>query len=140
MPQNDCLPVEVKRKGFFLDNSWRQAEIRADMCFGFPMAVVVLCVEEEDVDDTCYYLIIGPPKQGSLSIRMGIKNPDEGWFVDVAGFDAYGLESIEDGDGYEAGDAISNALSYEDGEALVSALIGTKCDWLMIRKVKGINE
>jgi len=101
------------------------------MCF--PMAVVRLRVEEEDVDDTVYYLIIGPPEQGGLSIRMGVKNPDEGWFIDVAGFDAYELKSIEDDDKYEAGDAISDALSVEDGEALVTALTGTKCDWLMIR-------
>jgi len=136
MPQSDSRPVEVKRKWVFPD-SWRQAEITADFCF--PMAVVSLHVEEEEVDDTVY-LIIGPPEQQGLSIRMGVKHPDTNWFIDVAGFDAYELESIEDGDEYEVGDAISNALSYEDGEALLSALTGTKGDWLMIRKVQGNNE
>ncbi len=148
MAQNESIArdtVEVKASRLFQDERWRKADITSDILTDLPMAIVSLLIEayEDDSRDSeyiVYYLIIGPPEQGRLPIRMGVKHPDEGWFIEVAGFDAYELRSIEDGDEYEVGDAISNALSDQDGEALVSALTETKGDWLMIRKVQGNNE
>lgn len=130
------MEVEVQLRDF-LGDRWRSTDAQAEVFTLLPHAVVSLAVETFDGEgyDTPtmdYYLIIGPRYENQFPVTMLVWIPDVSYSV-IAEWDGHGIGALDDEDDNSPGDLLSDAL-FQDGDAVLTALIGTTGGPLSIRK------
>jgi hypothetical protein len=136
------MEVEVQLRDF-LDDRWRSTDARAEVFALLPHAVVSLAVETFDGEGydppiIDYYLIIGPKYEEQFPVTMLVSIPDVSYSV-IAEWDGYDIGTQKNEDDNSPGDILSDAL-FQDGDAVLSALIGTSGGSLSIRKPVGATS